>query len=99
MDNIILMLDAPFLVGGARAFIGAQKVPELSHFLLPLALISAWVGACILLDGVHAGVVVVDINSVGMFIIVFESVGCRHWGNTGSYDFWFLVGCHHQPEV
>ena len=56
-----MLWGAPFLVLGARAFVGVQKGPGLSHFLLSCALVSAWVGVSILLVGFHAGGVVADI--------------------------------------
>ena len=61
-----MLWSAPFLVLGARAFVGVQKGPGLSHFLLSLALVSAWVGVSILLVGFYAGGVAVDI-----YIVVF----------------------------
>ena len=68
MDNIILLWGAPFVGLGARASVRVQRRPELSLFLLSFKLISAWVGGGILLVGVHAGGVVVDIYIV---VVVF----------------------------
>ena len=71
MDNIILLWGAPFVGLGARASVRVQKGPELSLFLLLYALISAWVGVSILLVGVLADGVVVDI-----YVVVVVLVRC-----------------------
>ena len=92
-----MLWGAPFLVLGARAFVGVQKGPELSLFLLSLVLVSAWVGMSILLVGSHAGGVVVDIYNVVVVVFLIGFIGCQHWGSTGPYDFWFLVGYNRQP--
>ena len=64
------MWGAPFYDRGARASRCAPKGPEVSHFLLSFALITAWVGVGILLVGLHAGEVVGDIYIV---VVVFTS--------------------------
>ena len=68
MDNIILLWGAPFVGLGARASVRVHRRPELSLFLLSFALVSALVGECILLVGLYAGGVVVDIYIV---VVVF----------------------------
>ena len=66
-----MLWGAPFVGLGARASVSVQKGPELSLLLLSFALISAWVGVSILLVGVHAGGVAVDI-----YIVVVVLVRC-----------------------
>ena len=70
MNNTIFAGGTPFLVGGARASIVVPRIPELSLCLLPFALVSALVCACILLViYVPAGGVVGIYNIV--VVIVF----------------------------
>ena len=64
MNNIILLWGAPFVGLGARASILVPRRPGIPLFLILFALVSAWVGVCILLICVYAGVVVVDIYNV-----------------------------------
>ena len=71
MNNTIFAGGAPFLVGGARASIVVPRIPELSLFLLPVALISALVCACILLVVCVPAGGVVGIYNVVVVIIVY----------------------------
>lgn len=85
MDNIILLWGVPFLVLGARAFVGVQKGPELSLFLLSFTLVSAWVGFSNLLVGFYAGEVVVDLYVVVVVVVLYCYFRCRHWVGSASF--------------
>ena len=93
------MWGAPFVGLGARASVSVQKGPELSLFLLSYALISAWVGVSILLVGVHADGVVVDIYVVVVVLVHCCKFRCRHWVGSASFWFWVSMGYLRLAEI
>ena len=84
MDNIILLWGAPFVGLGARASVRVHRRSELSLFLLSFALVSALVGECILLVGLYAGEVVVDIYIVVVVVVLHCWFRYRHWVGSAS---------------